>query len=55
MKMYNNTQAAKFLGYSRQTILQWRLSGIFPPPDQQEGKRFMLWSEDTLRKFKETL
>jgi len=55
MKVYSLTEAAKFLGKSRQTVTAWRKDGIFPPPDQFVNTKVMFWTEETLVKFKETM
>ncbi len=54
-QVYNLSQAATFLGRSRQTLGKWRDDGVFPPPDQKSNSRVMWWSEETLMKFKETM
>jgi predicted DNA-binding transcriptional regulator AlpA len=52
--VFNQQQAAKRVGVSRQTWARWVRDGEAPPPDKVVGKRVLWWFSETLDKWMQT-
>ena len=45
---YNVSEAAEYLGISRQTFSAWVREGRIPAPDFRKNARILYWTRETL-------